>query len=210
MTMFSADLLPMLLAADPDDERDDVLEAARAAFLDFGIRRSSMGEIARRAGISPATLHRRYRTKADLVAAITLQEASRFLVRLDQAIDIDAPLDEQLADGMVLLAQRFRDQPLLTRIKATEPESVLPRLTTEAAPLIEFATAYLVDRIRRVQTRGGIGPFDPEPLAELIVRVVHSMSLTPCETLPFSNDEKLRAAILAAIRGLLASVESPS
>lgn len=182
-----------------------MLEAARAAFLDFGIRRTSMGEIARRAAISPATLYRRYRTKDDLVAAIALQEARRFLVRLDRSIDTDAPLDEQLADGMVALARKFRDQPLLNRIKATEPESVLPRLTTDGAPLIEFGTAYLVDRVRRVQARGEYGPFDPEPLAEVITRVVHSLSLTRCETLPLADDEQLRSTVLGVIRGLLNS-----
>lgn len=208
-----ADLMPLLLS-DPgtldsvaDGVDDGLLDAARSAFLDFGIRRTSMGEIARRAGISPATLYRRYRTKDDLVAAIALREARRFLVGLDQSIDIDAPADEQLADGVVVLAQRFRNQPLLNRIKATEPESVLPRLTSEGAPMIELGTAYLVDRVRRIQARGGLDAFDPEPLAEIVTRLVHSLSLTPCDTLPFADDERLRSAVLHLVRGLLHPAE---
>jgi AcrR family transcriptional regulator len=145
----------------------------RGSSLRFGAAAARRGD--RRAGISPATLYRRYHSKDDLVAAIALQEARRFLVQLDRSIDIDAPLEEQLVDGMVVLARKFRDQPLLNRIKATEPESVLPRLTTDGARLVEFGTAYLMDRVRRVQASGGFAAFDPEPLAEVITRLVHSL-----------------------------------
>jgi AcrR family transcriptional regulator len=44
----------------PVADGEKLLESALSAFLDFGIKRTSMGEIARRAGISPATLYRRF------------------------------------------------------------------------------------------------------------------------------------------------------
>ncbi|MFD4428704.1 TetR/AcrR family transcriptional regulator, partial [Nocardia sp. NPDC058497] len=43
----------------PVTDGEKLLDSALSAFLDFGIKRTSMGEIARRAGISPATLYRR-------------------------------------------------------------------------------------------------------------------------------------------------------
>lgn len=111
---------------------------------------------------------------------------------------------------MVVLTRRFRDLALLNRIKATEPEAVLPRLTTDGAPLIEFGTAHLVDRIHRVRARGDTGRFDPEPVAELLARVVHSLSLTPCDDLPFAHDEQIRSVVLTVVRGFLSSVEPAS
>ena len=40
--------------------------------MEFGIRRTSMGEIARRSGLSPATLYRRFAGKDELVWAVGL------------------------------------------------------------------------------------------------------------------------------------------
>ena len=42
------------------DEDDRVLDAARACVLDVGVRRTTMTDVARRAGVSRMTLYRRF------------------------------------------------------------------------------------------------------------------------------------------------------
>jgi AcrR family transcriptional regulator len=61
-----ADHLPHMLRADAQDNRDRVLEAARALFSERGLD-VPMREIARRAQVGPATLYRRFPTKQSLV-----------------------------------------------------------------------------------------------------------------------------------------------
>ena len=61
-----ADNLPHMLRADAQDNRDRVLEAARALFSERGLD-VPMREIARRAQVGPATLYRRFPTKQSLV-----------------------------------------------------------------------------------------------------------------------------------------------
>jgi AcrR family transcriptional regulator len=61
-----ADRLPQLLRSDAQDNRDRVLDAARALFSEHGLD-VPMRVIARRAGVGPATLYRRFPTKQDLV-----------------------------------------------------------------------------------------------------------------------------------------------
>src|SRR5690349_6294401 len=95
------------------DDRDPVLDAALAAFLDFGIRRTSMGEIARRARISPATLYRRYAQKSDVVMAVGLREAQRELSYVDQKVDPTAAPLEQLVQLYSAVSHRLRDNRLL-------------------------------------------------------------------------------------------------
>src|SRR5690348_13162351 len=124
------------------DDRDPVLDAALAAFLDFGIRRTSMGEIARRAGMSPATLYRRYAQKSEVVMAVGLREAQRELGYIDHKIDPSAPPLEQLVQLYTVVSHRLRANQLLQRVLATEPESVLPRLTLEAGPLLAIGQSY--------------------------------------------------------------------
>lgn len=68
-----ADRLPQLLRADAQDNRDRALEAARVLFAEQGTG-VTMRQIARRAGVGPATLYRRFPTKQTLVDAAFAEE----------------------------------------------------------------------------------------------------------------------------------------
>lgn len=187
---------------DADRARDDVLDGALSAFLDFGIRRSSMNEIARRSGVSPATLYRWYGSKDEVVAAVGLRETRRFLAELEDHVDATAPPDEQLAEVTVIVARRLRNQPLLHRLIETEPEAILPRLTVDGGPIIQAGAAYLAGHLERLMDSGLVARFDPRPLAEILARVTHSLILTPQSSLP-SDEDELRAIARDTIRWLL-------
>lgn len=60
------DHLPHPLRADAQDNRERILGAARALFAAEGLQ-VPMREVARRAGVGPATLYRRFPTKQELV-----------------------------------------------------------------------------------------------------------------------------------------------
>jgi AcrR family transcriptional regulator len=188
-------------AGTPDDDR--ALDGALAAFLDFGIRRTSVNEIARRCGISPATLYRWYGSKDGIVAAVGLREIRRFLAELEAQIDPDAPPEDQLAEVTVLVARRLREQPLLRRLIETEPDDVLPRLTTDGWPIIRAGAEYLTGHIERLMDAGLIDRFDPGPLAEILARVTHSLLLTPTTTLRLDDDEAVRSDARDTFRWLL-------
>jgi AcrR family transcriptional regulator len=79
--------LPHTLRADALDNRERILDAARAAFAAEGLD-VPMREIARRAGVAPATLYRRFPTKETLAT-----EAFA-----DEMRGCHAILDEGLAD----------------------------------------------------------------------------------------------------------------
>ncbi len=66
MTM--ATEVPRKLRSDAQENRDRVLAAARALFAEVGLD-VGMREVARRAGVGPATLYRRFPTRQDLVEA---------------------------------------------------------------------------------------------------------------------------------------------
>lgn len=170
------------------DDRDPILDAALAAFLDFGVRRTSMGEIARRAGISPATLYRRYAQKSDVVMAVGLREAKRALDYVDMKVEAAAPPLEQLTQLYTAVNHRLRSNELLRRVLATEPETVLPRLTLEADPLLDIGRGYLAAFLTRLQQEGHLPAYDVAPVADWLTRLVQSEMLTPAAT-PLTEDE---------------------
>jgi AcrR family transcriptional regulator len=161
------------------DDRDAILDGALAAFLDFGVRRTNMADIARRAGISPATLYRRYSQKSDLVAAVGLREATRVLARLNDVIDIEATPLEQLTLLYTAVADEVRGNNLLHRLLATEPDSVLPKLTVDAEPILEIGRDYLANFLTRLQSEGHLPRYDVRPVADTLTRLTQSEMLTP-------------------------------
>ncbi|WP_326681964.1 TetR/AcrR family transcriptional regulator [Streptomyces sp. NBC_01237] len=62
-----SDRLPHTLRSDARDNRESILDAARALFSADGLD-VPMREVARRAGVGPATLYRRFPTKQILIA----------------------------------------------------------------------------------------------------------------------------------------------
>ena len=170
------------------DDRDPVLDAALAAFLDFGIRRTSMGEIARRALISPATLYRRYAAKSDVVMAVGLREARRDIAAVDARVDTAAPPAEQLTQMYLEVSRRVRGNRLLRRVLDTEPETVLPRLTLEAGPLLDIGRSYLADFLVRLQREGHVPAYDVTPVVDWLARHAQSETLTPAASAPSEKE----------------------
>lgn len=180
-------------ALDAPRTADSIIDGALSAFLDFGIRRTNMAEIARRAGISPATLYRRYAQKSDVVAAVGLREAELILAHLEATIDTTAPPLEQLTVLHLTVANRLRANKLLQRVLATEPESVLPKITVEAEPILQIGRGYLAGFLTRLQEEGHLPAYDVTPVADCLARMAQSEVLTP-STEPLS-DAQARAFV---------------
>src|SRR5690349_23539293 len=135
------------ILAEPPADSGKLLESALSAFLDFGIKRTSMGEIARRAGISPATLYRRFESKNDLVEAVSVREAQRFVADIEQRVGSITDNKDQLVEIFVVFITALAHNELLQRLLRTEPELILPRLTTDAGPILAVGRAYLGDKL---------------------------------------------------------------
>lgn len=196
-TKLSTRLLPLVRGAGPEDRNQTtVLDAALLAFLDFGIKRTSMVEVARRGRLSLATLYRRFAGKSDLIQAVGLWQARQFVEQVDAAvqrqIDRDASAEDQIVELFVAFLDGLRGNKLLDRLLTTEPEVVLPYLTVQGAPVIELGRDYVAEFITRLQTEGKLPQYDPLPLAELVARNALSLALTPQTLIPVDDEAACR------------------
>jgi len=174
------------------DTNHDVLDAALISFLDFGIRRTSMGEIAKRAGMSPATLYRRFAQKSDIVQMVGLREVRRFVDSVEAHVDHSAPADDQLVELFVAFADGLRSNQLIRRLLDTEPEIVLPFLTTQGGPVLALGTEYITEFIERLQDAGQLPHYDARPVAEALARVALTMPLIPETSIPIGDSDAAR------------------
>jgi len=150
-----------------------ILRAALEEFLDRGIRRARMEEIARRAGVSRVTVHRRYPSKQDLVTAVLIEEARDLYARGRVVARAEATLPDKIAAGFAFLldyARHGRLSPLLFN----DPGQFLPSFTTRGEPLIVLLRAYYLEILRDSNVE-----YDSmEASADVLARVVVSYCLS--------------------------------
>ncbi|MEV0089352.1 helix-turn-helix domain-containing protein [Saccharopolyspora sp. NPDC050642] len=145
------DRLPHILRSDARDNRERILDAARAVFAAEGLN-VPMREIARRAGVGPATLYRHFPTKEMLAT-----EAFADQMRACYAI-----VDEGLADpdpwhGFCLLIEKLfelhaRDRGFTTAFMSTFPNAM------DFATDREQALRSIAELARRAKDTGRLRP----------------------------------------------------
>lgn len=137
-------VLPQLLRADAQDNRDRVLEAARALFSDRGLD-VPMREIARRAEVGPATLYRRFPTKQALV-----DEAFADELRLCRSIVEEGCADPDAWRGFSSVIERLsllnvRNRGFVDAFISANPDAVS---FTEHRVSLQRMLARLAERAR--------------------------------------------------------------
>jgi AcrR family transcriptional regulator len=186
-----------------DASRAAILDGALAAFVDVGVRRTSMGDVARRSRISPATLYRKFTGKSGLVEAVALREARRFVADMADLLEdvrrSGGDAEEQIVELALAVIDHLQRNKLLRRLLQTEPELVLPVLTTGGAPVLALGRDYLTGVLRDFQADGLMPDFDPVPMAEVLARLSLSFALTPDTALPLDDQEATRAILRAHI-----------
>ena len=166
------DRLPHPLRSDARDNRELILDAARAVFAAEGLN-VPMREIARRAGVGPATLYRRFPTKEMLVTEAFADE-----MRACHAI-----VDEGLADpdpwhGFCLVIEKICALHARNRGFTAAFMSAFPHAMDFAADR-EYALRSIAELARRARDAGRLRPdfvLDDVILILMANRGIHAAS----------------------------------
>ena len=163
---------------DIDPRHARILDAALEEFEDVGITKARVEAIAKRAGIGRATLYRTYDDKDSLVAAVLARKVDESLGMLDDVMSRYDRIEDRMVEGFVTILQAFREDVLLQRLLAVEPESVTPWLTVNGGPMIRVASDHLAKLLRSAEVEID-ADIDIDVIAEMAVRLVHSLYSTP-------------------------------
>jgi AcrR family transcriptional regulator len=192
---FLAPILQTAGADVPDPRGADattgrILAAALAEFERSGIRRTTMESVARGAGVTRITIYRRFPQKERLVEAVIVGEAQRFFAELEAAVAGLDSVEDRIVEAFVHTLAATREQRLLNRLLATEPELLLPHLTTEGGPVLAAGTEFLARQMRIA--RSGVPARETRAVAELVARLVLSFLLTPQSAVALGNSREAR------------------
>ncbi len=164
-----------------------LLDAARAEFIAHGYRRTSVGDIARRAKIARQTVYRRLGDKGDIVRQVTLREVVEFLEAVGPRVLAHPTPVERAAEAFVLGVAECRTNELLAALRRFEPETVQPLLDDRASALEPVRTL-----IAMAITSEGLPMEAAVRAADLMFRVAASLVIVPSPVLPIDTDDHAR------------------
>ncbi|MFC6881890.1 MULTISPECIES: TetR/AcrR family transcriptional regulator [Actinomadura] len=179
---------------DLDETRARVLDAAYEQFCRMGVQRSTMEDVARRAGVSRITVYRRFATKNALVEQVVRREFRRYF---DQFL-IDIQRAETAADrvvlGFVSALRAIRRNPLIGGLIATEPDLLVPSMISDGGRTLATVRAFVAGQLRREQRAGNVSnDLDTDLVAEMMVRVSGSFLAIPSHLIDLDDDDQVAA-----------------
>jgi len=163
-----------MMAATDQVAGDPILDAALAAVMDVGLRRTTLADVARRAGVSRMTVYRQYPDLDSIVGALLTRELTALLAQVESEL---APLPtarERLVQAAVRTVHRMDDHPLYRRVLDLDPELLLPLIVDRFGSTQRAAMELIADQVREGRHDGSIRAVDPDQAATAILLTAQS------------------------------------
>lgn len=183
----------------PNPSTDDpILEAARATVLDFGVRRTTVSEVARRAGLSRMTVYRRYPEADGVLRALMAREFSQVLEQAQAEARAEGDARRRLVAETLRTVELLGTHPVLLRMLEVDAEQLLPYFTGARGRFQLLALARVRELIEEGQRAGAIRAGDPAAIAEALELALRGVVLAAR-----ALDDAGRRSALAELRAML-------
>ena len=149
---------------------DAYLDAARDCILDVGWRRTTLTEVARRAGVSRMTIYRSWPDMPKLLGDLMTREWAAVVMASDP--------DSGIADRVFDTVRALRDNELFLRIVELDPELLLPYLLNRRGRSQDLILGLIEDAISVGQAEGSIRAGNPTVMARTLVLAAHGFVLS--------------------------------
>ena len=155
---------------------DALLDAARAGILAVGWRRTTLTDVARRAGVSRMTIYRRWPDMQTLLADLMTREWA--VVVEDAALTAGASPLQRLAGGVAATVTQLRRNELFAKILEVDPELLLPYLLDRRGRTQDAILGLVEAVIAEGQADGSLRPGEPRLLARSLMLAAHGFALS--------------------------------
>lgn len=182
--------------------RDRIFEGAYACVARYGIGKTTVEDVAREARVSRATIYRYFPGgKDELMRETIAWETARFFTRLADTVAGIDDLGTLLEEALFFAHRAVEEHAVLQKVLQTEPELLLPEMSTEAERLITLVRAFLMPFLDRADLVPGV---DPAAAGEHVARLFLSFLGAPG-----SWDLRDRAEVRRVVRSqILAGIVS--
>ena len=161
----------------PDPRLDAYLDAARACILDVGWRRTTLTEVAKRAGVSRMTIYRAWPDMGSLLGDLMTREWVGIAAATREAA-ADTTTPAGIAAAAVSTVRALRDNELFVRIVELDPDLLLPYLIARRGRSQEALVEIMAAEIESGQASGAIRPGDAVLMARALTLAGHGFVLS--------------------------------
>lgn len=190
--------------SDNPDLQQFVLNAAKACYLRFGIGKTTAADIAREAGISRATLYRRFPSHADIFLAVLAQESLDIVKACESQLEGIEDPTVHVIEGMLIVLDEIPRRPLHAHLfdDAGGPWVFSQTMPAENLHSICVEMLLLTPGLKLVKNAKNMRRIDF--LAEWIVRQLASYAIVPSHIARNRNEmrELLYAMLEPTIRDI--------
>jgi AcrR family transcriptional regulator len=149
----------------------------RAAVLEVGLRRTTLSEVARRAGVSRMSIYRRYPDVTTLVREVMTSEFGGLLAGTDaRAAGGDAR--SRMVQGITAFVRELRESPLFLKVVQDEPELLAPYVLERMGGTQRIGLAMVERGITEGQADGSVRAGDARAISQAVLLVAQSFVLS--------------------------------
>ncbi len=163
------------------DTRTRILDAALRTVSRYGLSRFTVEDVAREAALSRQTVYRYFDSKNALVMDLVYREEEAFLAGVRAAHAAYQDLEEATREATLFCLRAAREHPLLDRLLASEPDVLLPYLTTRGGGIIARGRELLE---QLALEHPEVDPDVARRMADVLARAIVSYMITPAEDPP--------------------------
>jgi AcrR family transcriptional regulator len=175
--------------------RERILDAAFEAVARHGLSRLTMDDVARLAGLSRQSVYRYFDSKDALIQSVVFREEEAFIEGIRAAHARHERPEDGMREAILFCLRTAREHPLLDRLLASEPEVLLPFLTTRGGDLIARARSVIED----LASGWDLGNDLVHRTADVAVRAIVSYTLTLSQDDPRDVARELARILASAL-----------
>ena len=156
---------------------DPFLDAARDNILAVGWKRTTLTDVAKRAGVSRMTVYRRWPDMQTLLADLLVREWGGLVdeALLDRVDSAELP---SIGRAVVSTVSAMRDNDLFMRIIQIDPELLLPYLLERRGRNQDHVLDLLTRAIAKGQADGTVRAGDPAVLGRALLLALHGFVIS--------------------------------
>ena len=167
-----------------------ILDAGEQCIQRFGIRRTSMGEVARIGKLSRGSIYRYFSSKDALVEGVVRRQQESFLNRTEAQLEKEKSLVEKLTHA-VLAGRQDMQEGIFASLAEVEPETL--GLMFLDPRFYSRSLSFWPPHIRMAQKAGEIGAeLDVDFVTDLVVRLAVSLVMFPKMNVELQSRKGLR------------------
>jgi AcrR family transcriptional regulator len=115
------------------------MDAAEACFDKYGIRKTTMDDIAKEAGVSRPTVYRHFSDRDTLILAVVLRRSRQLIERAQKYMRRHETFEDQLVEGLLFMVDKGRKDPFVRVLVSPEHMDLASQIIGGSTAAVDIA-----------------------------------------------------------------------